>query len=293
MRPGQLFDRPGEFQPNGPDQIRRQLAHLPSVALGKGLTLPRAGHISAEPLWAIAENVVVLDGVTHELRLAEPRVHPDHPRTVAITPGHLAESDHHQMSCRCLALRATIVGMVAVLLAGGPGAGKSAVASALHARGLCSVDLDFGYARHEDAAGDPVAFPASPDLAWLSTHYWQWLDDRLTNALDQYRSRNALFCGTAYNMFDHLDRFALIILLRLDAQTQTARLLSPTRANIFGTTGDTATWSHWWRTKVEHELTTRNAIPIDARQPLPQVVAEVLNHCAAAHHPISPQPANH
>jgi hypothetical protein len=32
---GQLFDRPGELQFNGPDQSRRRLAHVISVARGK------------------------------------------------------------------------------------------------------------------------------------------------------------------------------------------------------------------------------------------------------------------
>jgi hypothetical protein len=38
--PGQLFDCPGELQPNWPVQSRRRPAHLASVALGKGLALP-------------------------------------------------------------------------------------------------------------------------------------------------------------------------------------------------------------------------------------------------------------
>jgi adenylate kinase family enzyme len=177
--------------------------------------------------------------------------------------------------------------MVAVLLAGGPGAGKSTVASALRDRGLCSVDLDHGFARHEDADGNSVPFPAEPDLVWLTTHHWRWVDDRLTELLSQYRSRNALLCGTAFNMFDHLDRFALVILLRLDARTLEARLQDPNRDNIFGKVGATATWSHWWRTEVETELTKRHARTVDARRPLRQVVDEVLLHCADAGYPIA------
>jgi hypothetical protein len=36
-----------------------------------------------------------------------------------------------------------------------------------------------------------------------------------------------------------------------------ARLRDPNRTNIFGKVGATATWSHWWRTKVESELVAR------------------------------------
>jgi hypothetical protein len=182
--------------------------------------------------------------------------------------------------------------MVAVLLAGGPGAGKSAVAAALHDRGLCSIDLDYGFARHENAAGTPVPFPTAPDLAWLDAHHWQWLDDRLTLALAQYRFRNALFCGTAFNMFDHLDRFALTILLQLDDPTLDARLHDPNRDNVFGRVGDTGIWSRHWRDRVESELQQRGAQSIDARQPLDQVVREVLTQCAAAGYPISTELAD-
>lgn len=180
--------------------------------------------------------------------------------------------------------------MVAVLLAGGPGSGKSTVAAALQDQRLCAVDLDYGYARHEDSGGNPVPFPSEPDLAWLAAHHWQWLDGRLTELLAGCRSRNALLCGTAFNMFDYLDRFELVILLRCDDRTMKARLRDPNRANIFGKVGDTATWSRWWRAKVEAELAERKALTVDAGQPLPQVVRAVLNHCTNAGHPISADP---
>jgi shikimate kinase len=175
--------------------------------------------------------------------------------------------------------------MVAVLLAGGPGAGKSTVASVLRDRGLCSVDLDYGFARHEDASGNAVAFPGEPDLTWLETHHWQWIDQRLTNLLTRYRSRNVLLCGTAYNMFDYLDRFALVILLRLDGSTMDARVRDPLRDNVFGKVGASAIWCHGWRELVETALAGAHAV--DARQPLEQVVGEVLEYCAGAGFPVS------
>ena len=39
---GQPFDGPGQLQPNRPEQIGRQLAQRPSVALGKRLAPPHA-----------------------------------------------------------------------------------------------------------------------------------------------------------------------------------------------------------------------------------------------------------
>ena len=42
MLPGQLFDGPGQLQSDRPEQIRREFAHLVSVALGKWLVPHRA-----------------------------------------------------------------------------------------------------------------------------------------------------------------------------------------------------------------------------------------------------------
>ena len=180
--------------------------------------------------------------------------------------------------------------MVAILLAGGPGAGKSAVSAVLRDRGLCSIDLDYGYARHEDSQGKPVTFPTDPTRNWLDTHHWQWIDDRLAQAVAQYQSRNGVFCGTAFNMFDHLDRFALVIPLQYDDHTLEARVRDPHRNNIFGKVGETVAWSRWWRNHVETELLARNARPVDARQPLDQVVEAILTHCATRGYPISEDP---
>lgn len=92
-------------------------------------------------------------------------------------------------------------------------------------------------------------------------------------------------------MFDHLDRFALVILLQYDDRTLETRLRDPHRDNIFGKVGETVAWSRWWRKYVETELTARNAHTVDAHQPLEQVVEATLAHCAAHGYTISSSPA--
>ncbi len=132
-----------------------------------------------------------------------------------------------------------------------------------------------------------MSFPAEPELDWLYTHHWQWIDERLVELLSQCGSRNVLLCGTAFNMFDYLDRFEVVILLRCDSGTMHARLRDPNRANVFGKVGDTAEWSDGWRVRVEGELAARGAREVDARRPLSEVVGAVLGQCAAAGHEIS------
>ncbi|MBM7783774.1 hypothetical protein [Tenggerimyces flavus] len=177
--------------------------------------------------------------------------------------------------------------MATILLAGGPGAGKSTVTAAVRARRLHAIDLDYGYARHETPEGHPVDFPAEPDLDWLTSHHWQWIDDRLDEAVAECRDRTGLLCGTAFNMFDRLDRFDLVLLLRLDDDTMERRLRDPRRDNPFGKTGDTVAWSRRWRRTVEAELLGRGVRAIDAREPVDRVVGDILAACAAAGYPLS------
>lgn len=177
--------------------------------------------------------------------------------------------------------------MASVLLVGGPGSGKSSVASALHTRCLHSIDLDYGYARWEDSHGLPTEFPTAPDMAWLTEHHWQWIADRLGNALDETRSHTGVLCGAAHNMNDYLELFDLLILLQIDDATLQSRVTDPQRNNDFGQVGDTLTWSRAWRPQLEEDMLRRGARPVDARRPVSDVVNEVIEICRSNGTPIS------
>jgi len=176
--------------------------------------------------------------------------------------------------------RAWLPDVVAVLLAGGPGSGKSAVSQCLRDRALSSVDLDFGYARWEDAGGRVVGLPEAPSREWLNTHFWRW-GEQLGVAL-RAASGPTLFAGTAADMVDHLDRFDLVLVLTVDDQTQLVRLGASSRDNDFGRIGSTAAWSRDYRVQVEADLLARGCRAIDARPPLDMVVRTVLQACRAA-----------
>lgn len=178
--------------------------------------------------------------------------------------------------------------MAAILLAGGPGTGKSTVSQRLRDLHLRSIDLDFGYARHEDRAGVVVSLPDSPDLAWLNQHHWNWIDDRLAAALAESAEHTTVLAGTAYNMADYLDHFDLLLVLHIEDSTLDVRVRDPERNNIFGKVGDTALWSRTWRHTVETTLERRGALMIDAERPIDQVVHDVVATCAANGHPIAP-----
>ncbi|MBE1608523.1 hypothetical protein [Actinopolymorpha pittospori] len=82
-------------------------------------------------------------------------------------------------------------------------------------------------------------------------------------------------------MADHLPRFDLLILLRIDEATMVRRLKDPGRANDFGRYGATLEWSLDWRPRLEAEMLEAGARPVDGQQPLANVVDDVLRLCTA------------
>lgn len=165
-----------------------------------------------------------------------------------------------------------------ILLAGGPGSGKSTISQVLRDRGMRSIDLDFGFARWEDLQGRPVTFPAEPCWPWLQSHRWRWQADRLDAAVAEADNRPVVYAGTASNMFDLLDRFDRLLLLQMDDATRQRRLADPRRGNVFGRVGDTAAWSSWWHRTVERELIQRGATVIDTQRPIHEVVSDVVEY---------------
>ncbi|MGP5087022.1 hypothetical protein ACTXKH_20110 [Brachybacterium tyrofermentans] len=93
--------------------------------------------------------------------------------------------------------------------------------------------------------------------------------------------------GTAHNMFDHLGRFDLVLLLSMDKATLESRLADTSRENRFGRTPEEVAWSHAWREIVESRLTAVGAVSIDAGQAIEIVVDEVMNSCARAGLPVA------
>lgn len=123
-------------------------------------------------------------------------------------------------------------------------------------------------------------------MEWLREHHWQWDMPRLESALPDIAHRTTALAGTAFNMFSHLSRFNLIVLLQIDDDTMATRLVQPDRNNDFGKAGDTVAWSRYWRHRVEIELTNRGAHLIDARQPVDRVVENLIEVCSDSGYPI-------
>lgn len=173
--------------------------------------------------------------------------------------------------------------MSAVLITGCSGAGKTTIAPLLARRGLTSIDADDDplLARTVDASGNVVQEePAAPDFAWLATHSWAWDPARLDALIRAAAPATLYVCGGAANELQLADRFTRVFLLEIDEPTMLARV-DEREDNYWGRIGDTREYLRGFLPAYQARLRAFGAIPIDARQPLEQVVDAILCYTRA------------
>jgi adenylate kinase family enzyme len=173
--------------------------------------------------------------------------------------------------------------MTAVQITGCSGAGKTTIAAVLARRGLAAIDADDDplLARSVDAVGHVVEEPEEPDFAWLSQHSWAWNPTRLDELIRATAPATLYACGGADNELEMADRFTQVFLLEIDEATMLARL-DARQDNDWGRIGDTRDYLRRKLPELQDRLRAFGAIPIDARQPLDQVVDEILSHTLAS-----------
>jgi len=171
--------------------------------------------------------------------------------------------------------------MSAVLITGCSGAGKTTIAAVLARRGLASLDADDDplLARTVDLAGNVVEEePEEPDFAWLSRHSWAWDPGRLDDLIRAAAPATLYVCGGAANELELADRFTQVFLLEIDEPTMLARLDARRDYHDWGHIGDTREYLRHKLPELQDRLRAFGAIPINARQPLNQVVDAIISH---------------
>jgi adenylate kinase family enzyme len=191
----------------------------------------------------------------------------------------------HKLVCARHQSWPTIDTMSAVQITGCSGAGKTTIAAVLARRGLAAIDADDDplLARSVDAAGNVVEEaeePEEPDFAWLSQHSWAWNPARLDELIRATAPATLYVCGGADNELEMADRFTQVFLLEIDEPTMLARL-DARQDNDWGRIGDTRDYLRRKLPELQDRLRASGAIPIDARQPLDQVVDAILSHTLA------------
>jgi hypothetical protein len=172
--------------------------------------------------------------------------------------------------------------MSAVQIAGCSAAGKTTIAAILGHRGLVAVDADDDplLARSVDASGNVVEEPEEPSLAWLSGHSWAWNPGHLDELIQAAAPATLYVCGGADNQHELADRFTHVFLLEIDEPTMLARI-DARQNNDWGCIGDTREFLCRKLPELQDRLRASGAIPIDATQPLDQVVDEILGYTLA------------
>ena len=160
------------------------------------------------------------------------------------------------------------------LITGNPGSGKSTLAAELSRRGLVAMDTD-DLAFWEGSSGLPVDKPPDADNGWLLAHRWVWSRARIEEAIAAASDGGGgpmFFCGIARNQDQMLDLFEQVFLLRIDEDTQIARLA---RATSPLRTEAVRRQIREGRAVFEAHMLARGAIPLDGTAS-PAVLADSL-----------------
>ena len=135
-------------------------------------------------------------------------------------------------------------------------------------------------ARSGRAAGDVVGEPEAPDLPWLARHDWAGDPEHLDGLSAAAAPATLYVCGGAANELELAGRFTHVFLLEIDEPTMLARV-DAREDNDWGRIGDTREHLRRFLPGYQAQLRASGAIPIDARQPLGQVIDAILTHTLA------------
>jgi hypothetical protein len=172
------------------------------------------------------------------------------------------------------------VGVRNYLIDGVSGAGKTTVATELQRRGYHAVhgDRELVY-RGDPKTGLPMAPEAgTPTAIWMSEHQI-WDVEKVRTFVANQDVPVTFFCGGSRNFAKFIDLLDGVFVLEVDRDTMNRRLderaaRDPT--DFGGTPEERRLIKRLYATK---EDVPKNAISIDASQPIARVVDAILSKC--------------
>jgi gluconate kinase len=169
------------------------------------------------------------------------------------------------------------------LIEGVSGSGKTTAAEELERRGYHVIHGDRKFAYYGDPeTGEALDWPVGQNeqdaLEWGYRH-WIWPLERVRLLIADQSKAMTFFCGGSRNRHRFIDLFDRVFVLEIDPGTLTRRLAGRPD-DEFG--GKPAERELTLRLQATREDVPRNAVSIDATQPVTRVVDEILSKCRAA-----------
>jgi adenylate kinase family enzyme len=181
------------------------------------------------------------------------------------------------------------VGVRNYLIEGVSGAGKTTVAEELERRGCEVVHGDRQLAYHGDPeTGEPQQGPSAAlgiAAAQWRHRRWIWDVEKVRARIADQTHAQTFFCGGSRNHRRYIDLFDMVFVLDVDLETLERRV-STRGEDEFGARPEE--WEMLARLHATKEDIPRNAVSIDATQPVTRVVDEILSHCGVAALPRRP-----
>jgi gluconate kinase len=174
------------------------------------------------------------------------------------------------------------MGVKNYLIEGVSGTGKTAVAEELQRRGYHVIHGDRELAYHGDpltsnALEIPADLSEADTVAWINKH-WIWPIDKVKSMIADRRNAISFFCGASRNYRQFIDQFDEVFVLDVDLDTLKGRLARRPEDEFGGRLVEKDLIARLHTTK---EDIPKNAVTIDAKPPVTDVVDEILLRCSA------------
>lgn len=168
--------------------------------------------------------------------------------------------------------------MSLIYITGISGAGKSAVCAELARRGYEAHEGDDRLcAFYDNETNKEVARPKSLAVRtpeWRAKHTWKMSVDKLLVLKKEAAAKPIFICGVAANEEEYIELFDKVFTLTLDLQTMKDRIENRTN-NDFGKSKHEMDMLIAWQQSTPDYYKKIDAVAIDARKPLSEVVAEI------------------
>lgn len=180
--------------------------------------------------------------------------------------------------------------MPLIYITGVSGAGKTTVSHELVARGFESYDIEednlveWRNTETDEKASFPHQFKDEKLHDWYRTHM-PYLDlgrVGLLKAMVEETDKLVYLCGSAYGEDDAYHYFDVVIALAANLDTLKKRIVDR-RHSIYGKDADEMRYIERWYTKAEADYAKRGTLRVDTTQPLPNVIATILEMTNGKH----------
>lgn len=170
--------------------------------------------------------------------------------------------------------------MSLIYITGPSGSGKSSVTTELIGRGFEAYDADKELCSwYDNETGQKVAYPrdaASRPADWQRHHSFLMSEEMVKELKEKSDKQIIFICGMAPNDLELAPRFFDRVILLQISEAAMVNRVTARKNNKYGQSPDQLAVIRQWYEPTIQKYRNFGAVVIDAEQPIPQVISDIL-----------------